>query len=206
MLYLKKLRHILQSKYLFKILVGIFLIYSILFTNLYTFKSKYKIDDNTFIGIIYDYKINDKDITLYIKAKEKIIVKYKSDNLTFGKISLGDKLLIKGVITSIDSSTIPNTFDYKKYLYRKGIYYIVEANSINKIDNNNNYIYTIKNILQERINKYKSYLYMKIFILGDNELDSDIKASYRINGVSHLFSISGTYVNFITSIIYLYLD
>lgn len=206
MLYLKRLRHILQSKYLFKILVGIFLIYSILFTNLYTFKSKYKIDDNTFIGIIYDYKIDDKDITLYIKAKEKIIVKYKSDNLTFDKISLGDKLLIKGVITSIDSSTIPNTFDYKKYLYRKGIYYIVEANSINKIDNNNNYIYTIKNILQERINKYKSYLYMKIFILGDNELDSDINDSYRVNGVSHLFSISGTYVNFITSIIYLYLD
>lgn len=82
MLYLKKLRHILQSKYLFKILVGIFLIYSILFTNLYTFKSKYKIEDNTFIGIIHDYKIDDKDITLYIKAKEKIIVKYKSDNLT----------------------------------------------------------------------------------------------------------------------------
>ena len=77
---------------------------------------------------------------------------------------------------------------------------------IDKIQNNNNHIYTIKNLLYTRINSLKSSNYIKALLFGDNKLDKEIKTSYQINGISHLFSVSGFHINFITSIIYFYLD
>ena len=43
-------------------------------------------------------------------------------------------------------------------------------------------------------------------ILDGRELSKEIKESYRINGISHLFSVSGMHINFFVSIIYLYLN
>lgn len=103
-------------------------------------------------------------------------------------------------------STIFNSFSYKDYLYNRKVFYIVKASSINKIENNSNYFYTLKNILYDRVNKFKSGNYIKTLLFGDNNLSSDIKDSYRINGISHLFSISGMHINLIIGILYIYLD
>ena len=91
-------------------------------------------------------------------------------------------------------------------LYYKKIYYLVKATSINKIANNNNYLYTIKNTLYQKIDKLKSSNYIKTLLFCDNTLSKEIKESYRINGISHLFSVSGMHINFFVSIIYLYLN
>lgn len=47
---------------------------------------------------------------------------------------------------------------------------------------------------------------IKTLLLGDNALSSEINNSYRTNGISHLFSISGMHISLITSIIYFYLN
>ena len=48
----------------------------------------------------------------------------------------------------------------------------------------------------------KSNEYIKIFILGDNSLlNEEINESYRQNGISHLFSISGMHISLFASII-----
>ena len=44
-------------------------------------------------------------------------------------------------------------------------------------------------------NKY----YLQLFILGENNLDSDIKESYQFNGISHLFAVSGMHISLFTS-------
>ena len=185
---MRRLRHILQSRYLFKILVIIFLISTIIFTKLYKYKSKDNGDETIFIGTVYNYKLDDDKITLYIKAKEKLIVNYRYDDLVFNKLSYGDEVLVEGKLNIPSENTIPNTFNYKKYLYNKNIYYIVNASSIKKIKNNNNIFYTIKNLIYSRIDKRKSSDYIKVFLLGDNNLDSEVKDSYRINGISHFTS------------------
>ena len=64
----------------------------------------------------------------------------------------------------------------------------------------------MKNILYDRVNKFKSGNYIKTLLFGDNSLSSDIKDSYRINGISHLFSISGMHITLIIGILYIYLD
>jgi len=203
---LKKLKMILQSRYIFKILTILSLIITIIYTKYYPFKSVFNNNDTEFIGIVEDYIIKDNQIKISLKSKERIIVTYKYTGKVFNNLSYGDKIKVTGVLKEPSTNNIFNNFNYKKYLYNKKIYYIIEASKIDKIQNNNNHIYTIKNLLYTRINSLKSSNYIKALLFGDNKLDKEIKTSYQINGISHLFSVSGFHINFITSIIYFYLD
>ena len=203
---MKKLKMILQSRYIFKILTILILIITIIYTKYYPFKSVFNTNDTEFIGIVEDYIIKDNQIKISLKSKERIIVTYKYTGKVFNNLSYGDKIKVTGVLKEPSTNNIFNNFNYKKYLYNKKIYYIIEASKIDKIQNNNNHIYTIKNLLYTRINSLKSSNYIKALLFGDNKLDKEIKPSYQINGISHLFSVSGFHINFITSIIYFYLD
>jgi len=203
---LKKLKMILQSRYIFKILTILILIITIIYTKYYPFKSVFNTNDTEFIGIVEDYIIKDNQIKISLKSKERIIVTYKYTGKVFNNLSYGDKIKVTGVLKEPSTNNIFNNFNYKKYPYNKKIYYIIEASKIDKIQNNNNHIYTIKNLLYTRINSLKSSNYIKALLFGDNKLDKEIKTSYQINGISHLFSVSGFHINFITSIIYFYLD
>lgn len=197
---------ILQSRYIFKILTILILIITIIYTKYYPFKSVFNTNDTEFIGIVEDYIIKDNQIKISLKSKERIIVTYKYTGKVFNNLSYGDKIKVTGVLKEPSTNNIFNNFNYKKYLYNKKIYYIIEASKIDKIQNNNNHIYTIKNLLYTRINSLKSSNYIKALLFGDNKLDKEIKTSYQINGISHLFSVLGFHINFITSIIYFYLD
>lgn len=203
---MKKLKMILQSRYIFKILTILILIITIIYTKYYPFKSVFNTNDTEFIGIVEDYIIKDNQIKISLKSKERIIVTYKYTSKVFNNLSYGDKIKVTGVLKEPSTNNIFNNFNYKKYIYNKKIYYIIEASKIDKIQNNNNHIYTIKNLLYTRINSLKSSNYIKALLFGDNKLDKEIKTSYQINGISHLFSVSGFHINFITSIIYFYLD
>ena len=203
---MKRLKTILQSRYIFKILTILSLIIVLIYTKYYPFKSVFNNNDTEFIGIVEDYIIKDNQIRISLKSKERIIVTYKYTSKVFNNLSYGDKIKVTGVLKEPSTNNIFNNFNYKKYLYNKKIYYIIEASKIDKIQNNNNHIYTIKNLLYTRINNLKSSSYIKALLFGDNKLDKEIKTSYQTNGISHLFSVSGFHINFITSIIYFYLD
>lgn len=203
---MKRLRHILQSKHLIKIITIIIFIITLLYTNYYPFKSKYTEDDKEFIGIVTKYEVKEDKITIEIKAKEKLLITYKYQDKEFNNLSYGDKIKVKGTLITPSKNTNQNTFNYQKYLYHKKIYYLVKATSINKIANNHNYLYTIKNTLYQKIDKLKSSNYIKTLLFCDNTLAKEIKESYRTNGISHLFSVSGMHINFFVSIIYLYLN
>ena len=203
---MKRLRHILQSKHLIKIITIIIFIITLLYTNYYPFKSKYTKDDKEFIGIVTKYEVKEDKITIEIKAKEKLLITYKYQDKEFNNLSYGDKIKVKGTLITPSKNTNQNTFNYQKYLYHKKIYYLVKASSINKIANNHNYLYTIKNTLYQKIDKLKSSNYIKTLLFCDNTLSKEIKESYRTNGISHLFSVSGMHINFFVSIIYLHLN
>ena len=172
-----------------------------IFTIIYEKHSVYSGNETEIKGTIYKKKKYDNKITLYIKAKEKIVINYYTEeNIDF---SLGDEIQIMGILNVPDSNTIPNLFNYKKYLYYNDIHYIMTAKNIKKISNNTNIIYYLREKISSRIDEiYKSNEYIKIFILGDTSLlDENINESYRQNGISHLFSISGMHISLFASII-----
>ena len=129
---------------------------------------------------------------MVVKGKEKIIV--KSDKKI--DVNYHDQVLVRGYLKEPKNNTIFNLFNYKKYLNRKKICYILKTNNIRIIKKNKNIIFSIKNYLYNRIEKYRTKKYLKIFILGNkDELDYEEKNLYKNLGIIHLLSISGSYIS-----------
>ena len=197
-----KLRIILLCDYLYYILLFITCIFLLININK-------KIDvpiftNNSYELIINDYKINDKMITIYF---DNIIGKYYVDNDEKVKefkdnYSFGDKIYIEGEISVPNNNTIPNNFNYKDYLYHKYIYYIIKIDKIKMISKNDNIFLNIKNSIYKRIDKIKYNNYLYAFILGKSYyIDSEVLNNYKINGITHLFALSGLHVSMFSSII-----
>ena len=186
---------------MFKIFAILVLISIIIYTNVFDRKSQYTGKETTFTGIVYKKKIKEDKIIYYIKAKENLIVNYY---LTEEKeISIGDTITVTGELIKPSKNTIPNIFNYQKYLYNHGINYMVKSKSIEKKSNNTNIIFHLRKLISKRIDNIKyGNEYIKIFILGDtSSLDEELIGSYQQNGVSHLFSISGMHISLFAGII-----
>ncbi len=201
---MKKLKIISQYKYIFILIICI--IYSLIINNL-NIKSKYDVNETNIEGYISSYIIDGNKLQIEINGKEKIIGTYyfeKEDEIyKFKKnYKLGDIVLIDGVLKLPSNNTIPNLFNYKKYLRQNNINYIIEINSITKLKDNNMIRYKVKNHISSLIEKSINKEYLYTFILGNSKyIDSDVINSYRINGISHLFAVSGMHVSLLSLII-----
>ena len=194
-----QLKNILQYKY---ILLLILIIIISIFRTKDIDKSIYNINDNKFYGIVETYEYKDTYITFTIKGKEKLKCNYylKSDEKI--NINYGDKLYLTGNLKKPKNNTIPNTFNYKKYLNNNNMYYILEVDKINKQISSKNLIYIIKNKIQNRLNKYDIKGYLNAFIIGNkNNIDNETYTNYSKNGIIHIFSISGMHISLMASII-----
>lgn len=211
MLCMKKLKiALLCNKYY--LLLGIILIgYIIITTKFITYESKYNGNETEIYGKILDFSVNGDKLSLNILAKEKVIVNYyfkteKEKKNILDNISLGDYIIVNGKLLKPTNNTIPNTFNYKKYLYNKKIFYTF--NSVNyKIETKNkNLFYKIKDYLLKRAYKLDNSDYFLVFILGDKTLlNSDDYTNYQTNGTSHLLAVSGMHVGIILGILNIFL-
>ena len=73
-----------------------------------------------------------------LQGKEKVIGTYYFENIdevnNFKKNYLiGDKILINGELSFPKNNTIPNTFNYKKYLLSKNVHHLISIESFEKI-------------------------------------------------------------------------
>ena len=187
---MKKLKTIL----LFSFIVFTYVFY---ITNNNIYHSKYNLNDKKINGYITNLKQSSDKLQIELEAKEKILVNYYGENLN---LKLGDYITIYGSLEIANNNTIFNLFNYNKYLKSKKIYYVMKADKIVKIKNNDKFYYNIKNHLVKKINKINNY-YLYAFILGDTfYLDDSVKLSYRNNGISHLFAVSGMHITFLSSI------
>ena len=200
--YLKKLKNILQSKYIFFILLLITIISSLIRINLK------KVDIETpFEGILENYTIDGNKLSFILKNKYSLkctyYIKDENELKVLKNLNLGIKLRVEGNIDNPKSNTIPNTFNYKKYLKSKNIYKVMSVENYKVINYKTNIIYKIKNKIIKKVDKYKSKRYISAFILGDKKyLDDEVKNHYQELGVSHIFAISGMHVSLITGILF----
>lgn len=183
-----KLKIVLKYKYLILFLI---VLLSYFITNYYGYKSKYNGDESIIKGYVLEKKITKEKSTLVIKGKEKVLVNiYNRVDVQYH-----DFISIEGVITKPKNNTIFNLFNYKRYLKEKRINYIFNGRSIKIIKKNSNIFYSIKTLIEKRINKYKSKKYLKVFILSEkNDIDKNVMNTYKNLGIVHLLSISGSYI------------
>ena len=186
----------------FLIIIGILVIgYVIVSTKIIKYETKIPNNTNIYQGKVIAYKFKDDKLVLEVKGKEKIIVNYyyknNDKNKLFNTIHLGDTISITGFFNTPDNNTIFNNFNYKEYLYNNGIYTIWNASNIQVIKSSS-FIFKIKDFLYKRAYTMSNRDYYLTFILGDKSLLSENDYhNYQINGISHIFSISGTHIGII---------
>ena len=198
MLYLKKLRTILQSNWFYYFLIIFLIIYIFLNTIVIRYETSNPHPDYL-EGIITDINFNADNIIFILKGGEKVRCVYYGNDINFADY-LGKKVRVKGSIIPIYNNTIPNTFNYQKYLYNKRIYLNYNVKEI-EILKDENLFFKIKKLIYQRIdgitkNDNLSKTYLNLFILGNKDyLSENLKDIYRVNGIIHLFAISGMHIS-----------
>ena len=190
---MKVLKNILKLKVLIPVCI---LLLSISF--FYSKKSIYSNETKVY-GYIKSYKVVNDYVTFYLSSKEDLVCTYKSSSFNY---NLGDYVLLEGSLELPSNNTIFNLFNYKKYLKYEGINYIFNVSSITKLKDNKNIFYGVKNYIMKKINSNINKNYLYTFILGNDDfIDDDVIESYRVNGISHLFSLSGMHISIFTMVI-----
>lgn len=189
---------------LYKLLIIFTAFYTFFITRNSIYKSNYNEGDITLTGRIVSMTYQDNKVNIILKAKEKINVTYYTDlQLDY---ELGDQIKISGQLSKPSNNTVFNLFNYRLYLLSNKIYFNLKADKIEKITDNDNFFYKIKNNVYRRIDQLKSGNYIKAFILGDKQdLDDNMQNIYRENGITHLLAISGMHVTLLASILLFFL-
>lgn len=201
-----KLRTILLQSNIYRVTIVGVIIYALIVTLLPKYESVYKGSEEDFLCSIDNYKIEEDKMKLELVCKEKLVGSYyfKDDEYKFfkEKVNIESSVSIKGKLVSPKNNTVPYLFNYKKYLYNKRVYYTLKIDSIKILNENSNPFIKLKNRVIKHVNSYKDSTYLYAFILGKTELISDeVLTSYRENGISHLFALSGLHVSIFSSIL-----
>lgn len=203
---MKKLKTIFASKAF--LLSLIFLVFILTWYQVFLKNDNSKFSNEEEItGLIKSKKVTNNKITLELKSKENIILNYYVD--TYDELNKLNDVLYEGVTVTAhgilnqpSNNTIPNTFNYKKYLKSKKIYYTFKADTLEVVGQNSNIYYQFKHWLSKRIESIDDTGYIKAFVLGSkSEIDEDIFKTYQNNGITHLFAISGMHISLFSSIL-----
>ncbi len=147
-----------------------------------------------FKGVIRSLQYSDYSISFVV---DDLQIYYSDVGL---ELELGDTVLIEGVVNVYENPTIENTFDYKMYQRVRGINYKVDAETVNIIEKNTNIFNSFKSGIYNYFNSLSNNTYLKMFLLGDkDDVDNEVMKSYQVNGISHLFAISGMHIGIISS-------
>ena len=200
---MKKLKILLASNKFYYFLLLITFIYSLIYIINFKPKEIYNINQSEFTLTIKEYKIDGEKLS--IEFNEYLVGTYyfkTQEEKENTNLNINDKLYIKGKLNIPSNNTIPNTFNYKKYLFYKNIEYTLSIDEITKIERNKKILYIVKNRIINRLkNINNEYLYA--FILGETKyIDEETYNNYKINGITHLFSLSALHVSVFSSILY----
>ena len=182
------------NSFLFYLIIGIILsIFVILKVYIIKYKSVYQDKLYTLTGKVSKVILSEKKVSFVLKDKENIQMFYYDDF----DLNEGDNVTVNVLLSTPSNNTIPNTFNYQRYLYNNGIYKVGTVNKIEVIKKNNNILNNLKSSLSKKVS-FNPYL--KLFILGDKKGIDESYNYYKDIGVAHLLAISGMHVGVFVSI------
>lgn len=194
---MRKLKGILLSK--------TFLILSFLFVCTYVYgilsnqfvNTNYKEGFQCVTGIIEEKQEKEYSVSFILKSKEKLIGNAKDFSY-----EVGDLVEVCGVFSYPSTNTNFHLFSYRNYLLSKKIAFQVSVEESKLVKQEANSFFTLKKKMNSFLSSYQSSRYLKTFLLGNQiELEEETKENYQNLGISHLFSISGMHVGFLSGIL-----
>ena len=195
-IFLTLLKKVLWYKYIWFIIILIIILISYGRINL-NHDSEYKKSDKEFELVVIDKRVKDNKYTITFRGSEKIITQI--DNFPY---NVGDIVYVKGNLEEIKNNTIPNLFNYKKYLQSRGICWKLNISEIKLLKENSNILNKVKSKIISKIEKYNYKEYLYAFILGDTYYFSDeIKGKYQLNGLSYILVIGSLQIMMIIKVL-----
>ena len=162
--------------------------------------SKYKgAYDNRFQAKVIAYK---KD-SLWYKTDVNVMLTIDKSL----KLKKGYAIYAKGLLDTIPSKNYFAVFDYKKFLYYRGIDYTLNLRDIRSVDSSEQSILDrafnyCERVLDIHLEEPMYQAVAKALLLGDKSLlDPRLKGDYRTSGVSHILVISGMHISIIYAVI-----
>ena len=205
--YLQKLRIILQSKRFIILSLILMILYIFISTKLIKYASKLDENLTNLTGHIISYTIDGNKLSMVIKGSEKVQVTYyiktEEEKIYLQKnLLIGEEVKMEGIINDPLKNTIPNTFNYKKYLYNNHIYKTFQANQIT-LTHQTDFLNKIKSSIIKRIDSMgSSSAYLHAFILGETAyIGQPVYQDYQENGTTHLFAVSGMHISLLVLIL-----
>ena len=179
--------------YLFNIIL---LIFTYFYVKNYHYESVYT-NETKITGVISKITKKDNNVKIILNSKEKVLVSCFDCDFNY---NVGDEIEFFGYFQDISVNANFNLFNYEKYLKSLKIYKNFIFTNHKYIKSSNNILTKTYNNLNKKIESYKSSYFLKAMILGDTT-NLDNYDNYKINGIVHLFAISGLHVSIISSIL-----
>lgn len=152
-------------------------------------------------SFVYDNRVH------YVNATIRLNI-YLRDEDSFTSFNVGNMVSILGELELPKGVRNPGGFDYKSFLARQGIQYILNVSPRNAELTGNvpltlakslieNTRHRIRQLFSEAVGGLEGNL-ITAMLLGDVWLlPEDIKSDFRITGLSHILAISGLHIGFI---------
>jgi len=144
----------------------------------------------------------------YKYTKTKLEIEYKNERYVFylsdqtPTLQFGDLLKVTGEYQTPSKNTVPNLFNYQKYLITKKITAYGIVDQIEVLKHQPNLRDQIRNKFFTYSETLKADAYYKALILGyKSDLDKKVIEMYNLSGVSHLLSLSGLHVGLLAFVI-----
>ncbi len=154
--------------------------------------------------------IRIKDST--INTSELLLCRLRSNskdqNYFYKNIKPGNQISFNGTFTQAKTKRNPGEFDYRKYLFTKGITGVITSykdSSVFVISDEvsfyNNLIFNIRKYLDDLIhktsNKQTAGLLRGLLLADRSEIDFETKLNFINAGVIHILAVSGLHVGYI---------
>lgn len=203
-----KLRTILLCNFFYYLILILVLILTFLRLKV-PFESHYHEKQKQFKGTILSVKV-EGDLLKFVledENSERVSTSYyfqtKHEKEKFASyFKLGDTVEVKGKFSKILKNTTKNLFNYQEYAFRKRMVYTVQVESIMKVADYQGVLFSLKNFMNVYFESFQDGGYLKLILLGNKEeISKEMIDSFRDNGISHLFAISGMHVGLFASII-----
>ena len=187
------LKKVLLCKYSLFIIFILIMLLSFFRTNL-EHKSVYNGGEDAFKLKVLDIKYKENSNTITFQGNERL-VSYIKDF----PYDVGDIVNVKGILIRPKNNTIPNLFNYRKYLQSRKIYWELKVSDISLIKKNSNIFYKIKNLIRLRIKSIPNNEYLYAFILGDTSyFNTDTRDKYQTIGLNYVLSLGSFQIMIIT--------
>lgn len=165
--------------------------------------------------VVNDLKIDGDSFQAILRCeKEKFQLSYKitteEEQQKLKKIQYGQIISVSAVLEQPQTNRNQHQFNYKAYLKRKNIHYILRASSLSISDQfSPSILMRIQNIrlktishLTENISPILSPYFLALITGEKNGFSPEMYEVYQQMGVVHLLAISGLHVNLLIGAIY----